>query len=31
MKARVDGVRVVERLRSEGVDNVVALLRRGAA
>jgi hypothetical protein len=31
MKTRVEGVRVVERLRSEGVDGVVALLRTGAA
>jgi hypothetical protein len=31
MKTRVEGVRVVERLRSEGVDGVVVLLRRGAA
>ncbi|WP_143657870.1 hypothetical protein [Embleya scabrispora] len=31
MKTRLEGVRVVERLRSEGVDGVVALLRSGAA
>ncbi|MFF7242912.1 hypothetical protein ACFZBU_03325 [Embleya sp. NPDC008237] len=31
MKTRLDGVRVVERLRSEGVDGVVAQLRSGAA
>ncbi|WP_161358352.1 hypothetical protein [Streptomyces sp. SID3343] len=31
MKTRVEGVRVVERLRSEGVDGVVALLRTGTA
>ncbi|MFI6978201.1 hypothetical protein ACIBSV_06350 [Embleya sp. NPDC050154] len=31
MKTRLDGVRVVERLRSDGVDGVVAQLRSGAA
>ncbi|MCF2526323.1 hypothetical protein [Yinghuangia soli] len=28
MKARIDGVRVVERLRGDGVDGVVDMLRR---
>ncbi len=28
MKARIDGVRVVERLRGDGVDGVVDILRR---
>ncbi|NUU23516.1 MAG: hypothetical protein HOV68_18715 [Streptomycetaceae bacterium] len=28
MKARIDGVRVVERLRGDGVDGVIAMLRR---